>query len=212
VSIPSALVRTERGLDRLITLLDAVVAIAITLLVLPLVDLLAEGRHDDLAGLLGDHLSELSAFALSFMVIARLWLVHHQIGEWAGSYDRLFVWVNLFWGLTIVVLPFSTQVVADFPSQRLVTVLYVGTIAASAVATAALTWLVARRPALRREEVRAVDVDVRHAVVAAGLLVAALLVGVALPRLGEAPLLLLLLSGPVERLVGRFRSAEVTHE
>jgi uncharacterized membrane protein len=32
--------RTERGLDRFVTFLDAVVAIAITLLVLPLVDVL----------------------------------------------------------------------------------------------------------------------------------------------------------------------------
>jgi uncharacterized membrane protein len=44
--------RTERGLDRLVTFLDAVVAIAITLLVLPLVELLGEGHDEDLGRLL----------------------------------------------------------------------------------------------------------------------------------------------------------------
>src|SRR3712207_2209345 len=73
-------VRTDRGLDRLVTFLDAVVAIAITLLVLPLVDVIPdEGRDVDLGALLADEAGRFGAFALSFAVIAQLWLVHHRI-------------------------------------------------------------------------------------------------------------------------------------
>jgi uncharacterized membrane protein len=39
-------VRTDRGLDRLITFVDAVVAIAITLLALPLVEVLRRPARD----------------------------------------------------------------------------------------------------------------------------------------------------------------------
>jgi uncharacterized membrane protein len=197
-------VRTERGLDRLVTFLDAIVAIAITLLVLPLVDLLAEGAHDDLAGLLRDHLADFGSFALSFVVIARLWLVHHRIGEWTGGYDTAFLWVNLFWVFTIVALPFASGVVAEYGTEPLSVALYVGTITASSMATATLTVLVRRRSGLRREEVAAADVDVVAAVAAPVLFLVALVLGVTIRQVNFYGLLLLLLSGVVERLVRRY--------
>jgi uncharacterized membrane protein len=198
-------VRTERGLDRLVTFLDAVVAIAITLLVLPLIEVLDERGTDDLATVLGDHLAQLGAFALSFVVIARLWLAHHRIVEWVGAYDPAFLWVCLAWAFTIVVLPFSTQVIAAFGTDRLSVALYIGTITASSALTTALTVLVRRRPSLRREGVSAADIDVIPAEVATGLLVLALVLGVAFPAVNFYALFLLFLSDPVERLVRRAR-------
>jgi uncharacterized membrane protein len=199
-------VRTERGLDRLVTFLDAVVAIAITLLVLPLVELLGEDRPDDLGTLLDDHLVQFGSFALSFVVIARLWTAHHRLIEWVGGYDAAFVWVNVGWAFTIVLLPFSSQVIAEFGTDRLSVGLYVGTVAASAVAAAVLVLLVRRRPALRREGVGAADVDVAPALVAAGLLLLALVLGVAFRDVNFYALLLLFLSTPAERLVRRLAS------
>ena len=58
--------RTERGLDRLITFVDAVVAIAITLLVLPLVEVLgARPRDMDLAAVLAEDAAQFGAFLVS---------------------------------------------------------------------------------------------------------------------------------------------------
>ena len=194
---------TERGLDRLLTFIDAIVAIAITLLVLPLVDLLGEEPHDDLGALIGDHLADFGSFALSFVVIARLWLVHHRLGEWVGGYDRAFLWVNLGWAFTIVVLPFSSGVVAAYGTQRLSVALYIGTITASSAATAVLTAMLRSRESLRDDEVAAEDVALGHAVVSTGLVALALVVGVAVPAVNFYALLLLLLSAPVERIVDR---------
>jgi uncharacterized membrane protein len=142
-------VRTERGLDRLVTFLDAVVAIAITLPVLPLIEVLGAGQHEDLGALLGDHLAQFGAFALSFAVIGRLWRAHHRLFERAGSYDEALVLVNLGWAL-IVLIPFSTQVIAEYSTARLSVGLYIGTIAVSSACGTALAVLVHRRPALRR--------------------------------------------------------------
>jgi uncharacterized membrane protein len=52
---------------------DAVTAIAITLLILPLVDSVerAAGEGHSAAQFIGDNLSQLAAFGLSFVVIAR---------------------------------------------------------------------------------------------------------------------------------------------
>jgi uncharacterized membrane protein len=62
-----------RDLDRVLTFVDAIVAIAITLLVLPLVELASEVRDGGrVSNLLHDHSEELWSFALSFYVIARI--------------------------------------------------------------------------------------------------------------------------------------------
>lgn len=47
-------IRTDRGLDRLVNFTDAAVAIAITLLVLPLVDLVTDGEDRSVASLFTD--------------------------------------------------------------------------------------------------------------------------------------------------------------
>jgi uncharacterized membrane protein len=197
-------VRTSRGLDRLITFLDAVVAIAITLLVLPLVDVLGEGAADPgLGEVLSANAGRFGAFLLSFVVIARMWLAHHRIVEHVGAYDPAFLLVNLAWVLTIVFLPFASQVAAVYGGIRGAVAIYVGTIAASSVCLAALAVLVRRRPALRRDGVRPEHVAPLGAVVASGLVLVGLVLGVAVPAVNYWGLLLLVLSGPVERLARR---------
>jgi uncharacterized membrane protein len=199
-------VRSERGLDRLVTFLDAVVAIAITLLVLPLIEVLAEDRGADLGVVLSDNLGQFGAFALSFVVIARLWLAHHAIVESVGGYDVLFLWLNLFWTFTIVLLPFATQVIAEFGTDRLSVGLYIGTILASSSATTALVLLLRRRAPLRRHGVSAADVDVAPSGVVTGLLALALVLGVVFRPVNFFAMFLLFLSGPAERLVHRVRA------
>ena len=100
-------------------------------------------------------------------MIARLWMAHHRLIEWVGGYDSAFVWVNMAWAFTIVLLPFSSQVIAEFGTDRLSVGLYIGTVAASAAAAAVLVLLVRSRPALRREGVGAGDVDAVPALVTA---------------------------------------------
>jgi uncharacterized membrane protein len=198
-------VRTERGLDRLVTFLDAVVAIAITLLVLPLIEVLGAGQHEDLGALLGDHLAQFGAFALSFAVIGRLWRAHHRLFERVGSYDEALVLVNLVWTLTIVLIPFSTQVIAEYSTERLSVGLYIGTIAVSSACGTALALLVHRRPALRRAGVAPGDTSPLASVVTTALVLLALLLGVAVPAVNFFALLLLLLTGPLVRLLARGR-------
>jgi uncharacterized membrane protein len=198
-------VRTERGLDRLITFLDAVVAIAITLLVLPLVDVLAREAHvSDLAAVFTGNVALFVAFLLSFVVIARLWWAHHRLGELVGAYDTAFVLVNFVWVFTIVLLPFATQVVASFPGHdRGAVATYIGTMTASSACLTVLNLLLRWRPALRREGVEAGELPLVPSVVTTALFGAALVLGVAVPAVNYLALLLLVLSGPTERLVAR---------
>ena len=147
--------RTDRGLDRFITFLDAVVAIAITLLVLPLAELVGGGDLPaTVAEVFTQNAARFGAFLLSFLVIGRLWIGHHRMVERVGAYDPTFVVVNLGWALTIVFLPFATELTASYPAHdRLAVIVYVGTMALSSVLLSVAGVLVWRRPALRREGV-----------------------------------------------------------
>src|SRR5437763_10553663 len=97
---------TVKSVDRLVTFTDAVVAIAITLLVLPLADLVHEAaaRHETSWEVISKNQSQIFSFLLSFVVIGRLWVSHHRIFERAESYNGLLLVGNLGWLLTIVVL------------------------------------------------------------------------------------------------------------
>jgi len=198
-------VRTERGFDRLITFLDAVVAIAITLLVLPLTEIIVgTDRPLHAAEVFTQNGARFWTFLLSFVVIFRLWLAHHRIVERVGAYDAVFVWVNLGWALTVVFLPFATQLTSAYPAyDRLAIGVYLGTLTLSSVflcVVAALAW---RRPALRRTGVTAGDAAPWAALATTGLLALALVIGIAFPRINYFALLLLFLTSPVERLLSR---------
>jgi uncharacterized membrane protein len=162
---------SQRGLERMIAFSDAVVAIACTLLVLPLVDLAGQLDTAAVGPLLSDHLAQFGAFALSFVVIVRFWLAHHRIFEQVGGYDAMIMRLNLFWLFTIAFLPFPTALLAT-QSRTAASVLYVATLLASSAALAATLAWVAAHPALQRP---GETVDEEHWTMPALLLVALVL-------------------------------------
>jgi uncharacterized membrane protein len=197
-------VGTPRGLDRLIFFTDAVTAIAITLLVLPLIDLVP---HAGEAGPAGDFLRsivpEITSFLISFLVIARLWVAHHAVFEHVEAYSRTLLWLSLLWALTIVVLPLFTAMTSEFSSQSLVVGLYIGTMTLSSASLTTMSVLVHRNAALEDEE----HPLSRHAVFSSAAttvgFVVALLIGVLLPAVGYYGLLVLLLADPVGAAIER---------
>jgi uncharacterized membrane protein len=196
-------VRSERGLDRFVTFLDAVVAIAITLLVLPLAEVLQDvDPGESLGSVLSSEAGQFFAFFLSFAVIARFWLVHHRVVEGVGAYDPAFLLLNLLWILTIVLLPFATQVVGSYPPEPLAVLIYIGTITVSSVSLSAIAWHVWRTPALRRHADEPAPTPWASLVTPA-ILVVALLIGTLSRRVNYGAMLLLLLTGPVESWLRR---------
>jgi uncharacterized membrane protein len=94
----------EPDLDRFLTFLDAVAAIAITLLVLPLVEATSDlGADKSVADLLDEHQAEFWAFLLSFVVIARLWYSQHSAVRILVGFDGRVFTILSAWALTIVV-------------------------------------------------------------------------------------------------------------
>lgn len=189
----------ERDLDRLLTFVDAIVAIAVTLLVLPLADLGNEVQDGEVGELLRQHVNDLFGFFLSFVVIARLWTAQHSIVSSLVRQNAAVVRLLLAWSLTIVFLPFPTTLVAGTTNDGLAKTMYIGTMALSSMALALLARLIGSNRHLR-------DVDTApDALNAGGAAVAfllALVISIAFPATGYWPLLLLLLADPV---IGRVR-------
>lgn len=186
----------SRDFERFLTFVDAVVAIAITLLVLPLVDVAGEiTRHSDVIEVLGRHVDQFLAFGISFWVIARLWFAQHAVlGPVAVGSMAVSVLVML-WLATIVVLPFTTSLVAQAGEQTVVKALYLGTLALGTWLMAGVSLLVSRHPGLRDGP----SSDPAGAVAAAVALVVALVVAVLVPGASYWPLLLLAVSDPAAR-------------
>jgi uncharacterized membrane protein len=196
-------VERERDLDRFLTLVDAIVAIAITLLVLPLVNVVTELQDGgSVAHLLHTHLPELGAFLLSFLVIARLWLTQHRAVRHLVALNLAVYWVLMLWALTIVFLPFPTALVAEQGHQTATKVLDLGTSALSLASLTLLNRVIARHPELTDDgKPTGEDLAWRNA----GLMLVALALTATFPVLSYWPMLLQTLDTPLGRLTARLR-------
>jgi uncharacterized membrane protein len=142
----------EAGVDRIIAFSDGVVAIAITLLVLPLTEI-DRSADATLAAVVVDNQAALFAFALSFAVIANYWAIHHAILQPLRRHNRRLIQLNMLWLAAIVFLPFPTALIADgleggFSTLYISTLLLVSILNLSSPITSRITpnSLTAKRP------------------------------------------------------------------
>lgn len=195
-----------RGYDRLVNLSDAVIAIAVTLLILPLVDKAGDIGSTSPGDFLGENVGSLLLFGLSFTVIARFWLLHHQIYRLIDGYTLPLVWVNFAWLLSIVFLPFPTELLGQ--GEHVSTVagaLYIGTMLVTSITGLLQLVMIAQKPEMQLEPVRG-TLRLAPAVVATCTMAVAFALSF-VPQVGLYSLLLLLLSGLVEGRISRRQSA-----
>jgi uncharacterized membrane protein len=199
-----AQVRT-RGFDRLVNFSDAVVAIAITLLILPLVDASSDVAKEGIAHYFQANFWQLLAFVISFVVIARLWMVHHQVFGWIDGYTPALLWLNMLWLASIVFMPFTANVLSDSQNgQPDVYALYIGDLLLTTLAMQFMEILIVRTPGLLSDEGRAQS-DLLRGWTFIILLVVALVLAVLIPDVGMLWLFVLFLSRPVHALLARVR-------
>ncbi|MGU3410662.1 TMEM175 family protein [Microbacterium sp. M1A1_1b] len=200
--------RTDRGLDRLVNFSDATVAIAITLLLLPLVDVAVDIDRMSLGDLLNENVGRLIAFFVSFIVISRLWMSHHGLFEATRTYSTRVLQLNFVWLASIAFLPFSSNLIAQTAHDRGVNALYIGTIAMASLSMTAMQWTIWRDPDLVRSDGRPMLHPVDGTVTFIALVVA--LVGaVIVPSAGPFWLFLLIPAGWVSSaLERRFHAAD----
>lgn len=133
------------GAERAKAFIDAVVAIAMTLLILPLMESVADaaGKGEDAGAWATSHLGQLFAFVLSFVMIAMFWINHHRVFLRVERITTPLLWLTIAWLLSIVWLPVVTAMVGQMPSgDRVLIAMYIGSLILTTVlALAAIVYL-----------------------------------------------------------------------
>jgi uncharacterized membrane protein len=194
---------TERAIERLIFFTDAVVAIAITVLILPLVDIVTAdaSKSVSVGSFLTENVSQLWAFALSFVIIARFWMANHEILADAVRGTSTLMWLDICWVFTIVILPLPTEITAVYAASQLTVAIYIGTCFASTVLLTAMSFYLHRHPELERKGKRVSTVQIWGIGSTAVAFVIAFILDIIFPSLHYYTLFALLLTFPLDALI-----------
>lgn len=115
-------------LSRVEAFSDAVLAIAITVLVVEL-QLPANLGEDEMLEALAARGPQLFSFVLSFWVIGRFWMSHHRIFRHLNGYDDSLLVLNLAFLGSVAFLPFPTAVLGEYMHHRWALMVYAGSVA-----------------------------------------------------------------------------------
>ncbi|MGB3675819.1 MAG: TMEM175 family protein [Candidatus Nanopelagicales bacterium] len=106
-------VHAGRALDRLVGLSDGVVAVAITLLALPLLGIEAPPADQSFLAMFEVNAVPVITFIVTFLLVAGLWRVHNRITNLMHGYDTGSFWINTLWLAGIVVLPWASSLAGE---------------------------------------------------------------------------------------------------
>ncbi len=103
----------RRSVDRLINFSDAVVAVAVTLLALPLVDIAGPEKGETVWALIAENSGPIYAFLFTFYVVVIMWAAHNRILNSIARYDAFIFWINATWLVSIVLLPWISAMYGE---------------------------------------------------------------------------------------------------
>lgn len=202
-SEPTGLEDRHFGAERAKAFIDAVVAIAITLLILPLMESLSDfaSTEQPASSWFSEHLQQLVSFVISFWVIATFWIMHHQIYRRVDNLSLRLLWILVIWLMTIVWLPVATAMSGQLNSDDLVVrTVYIGSIAMTGLLGVRQLEYLRKHPDLHSIPERSMMgyLAIGRAMIA--LYAVVLAVMLLIPASGYLPLFLLALTGLVSRL------------
>ena len=142
------------SVERLLTLSDGVVAIALTLLVLQLrvpspAHLADANSASDLATQLGKGGDQLTSYLISYYVIATFWLIHHRVFRRVAGQRESLAWWNFAFLFTITIMPFTSDLLGQYSNNPLAVDIFAVNLLLASLATQATQDLGRRKGLLR---------------------------------------------------------------
>lgn len=197
----------RRSVERLVFFTDAAVAIALTLLILPLMEDVGEATAHgaDTYTYLAENADPLISFLVSFVIIARYWRLHDTVFRHIEYEVRGLFALDMAWLLCMVFLPVATALIGSAPPDRVQYALYIGTILAASLLLTMMVVRLRAEPSSWRPGHAISAPFVVGCWVATGLIAVALVITMIVPEIGYLSLALLAFAGPVTGLVSRPR-------
>ena len=132
-------------LERIVFFSDAVFAIAITLLALEIkIPDPTPDQMQDVTGMVVGLGPKVLGYIISFLVVGRYWVGHHQSFRHIKRYDMPFLWINLLFLMLIAFVPVVSALVGWYPGQKATAVAYSGALAVTGLLEVVL-WSYATR-------------------------------------------------------------------
>ncbi len=100
--------RTGTSVDRLLFFTDAVVAVAITVLALPLFSIPGPKPGETVLNVIADNSGQITTFVVTFLVMAVMWNIHNRVMNSLCAYDAVVFWLAIAWLLGFVFLPWPS--------------------------------------------------------------------------------------------------------
>jgi len=111
---------------RIEALTDGIFAVAMTLLVLnlKLPQGGVEGMEADLIDLVTGQSHVFSNYAMSFLLAAVFWIIHHQQSHFIKRTDRNHIWLNVIILMFVSLIPFSTSLINDYHDDWMASIFF----------------------------------------------------------------------------------------
>jgi uncharacterized membrane protein len=142
--------RHERGTEefgRVAAFSDAVFAIAMTLLVVGIA--VPTVKKSELDSALADLIPDILAFFISFIVIGRYWMAHHQFFARLKAVETPLISVNLVYLAAIAFVPFPTALVSKYEDSAITVVIYAAALGAASLLEAVMAYMAYKADAFR---------------------------------------------------------------
>jgi TMEM175 potassium channel family protein len=146
--------QSELGLERIVFFSDAVMAIAITILVidLKLPEVSAPATASELSARLRELTPRFISFFISFVVVGVYWTSHHRYFRYIKRYDGVLIFLNLMFLMFIALMPFFTGMLNQYGTLPLAVAAYALSVAAIGLSIGSLWWYASYRHRLVDEK------------------------------------------------------------
>ena len=102
--------------NRIEALTDGIFAIVMTIMIVSMSELLKPSvfsKEADYHILYISLWDDFASYAMSFMLLGALWLLHHWQFHYMSYIDPILVFINIIWFMFICLIPFTTMMLGD---------------------------------------------------------------------------------------------------
>jgi uncharacterized membrane protein len=132
----------------------------------------------DLAAQLASQTGHLVSYVIAFYVIAGFWLTHRRVFRHVVGHRDSLAWWNFAFLATITVMPFTSSLLGEYPSNPLAVDIFAVNLLLAVLATRTM-FILGRRWGLLDEQIDTQDVWAMRARAAAIIMVVAVSIGLA---------------------------------